>query len=88
MRFDDIFITIIFMVMTIIGAWGLSDFEKFFISWENFMDSRNTMNINYPKGIYAKVVLKLTLYMCLIMGILGLITLILVFLNILPLTIE
>ena len=87
MRLDDIFIILIFTAMTIIGAWGLSDFERFFVLWEKFMDSRNTMNIKYPKGTYARVVLKITLYMCLIMGIFGLVSLILVFLNILPVTI-
>lgn len=83
MKTENISMSILFIGMTLIGLYGLFNFDKVFIVWRNFMNSKNTMNISYPTGTYTKVVLKITLYMCLIMGIIGSTSLILIDLNIL-----
>lgn len=64
--------TVIMLIMTVVGIWGLSDFKRFFEGYCKLMDSRNTSNIKYPKGKYAKVVLIITLVMSLTMGLAGL----------------
>lgn len=68
MDFERIVLTVMGLLFIIIGIYGFLDFEKFFKQYCEFMDARNSLNIDYPKGTYAKVVLKLTLGMCLIMG--------------------
>ena len=68
----------------ILGIFGLYDFEVFFKFYCNFMDARNPMHIWYPKGTYARVVLRITLIMALIMGSFTLTMMLLQFLDIIP----
>lgn len=72
--------TLLFMI---IGIVGLLNFEKFFELYCNFMDKRNTLNIKYPKDKFAKVVLKITLGITFLMGLIGFVLNLLIILKIL-----
>ncbi len=83
MDFERFLLTIMGLIFIIIGIYGILNFASFFKLYCEFMDTRNSLNINYPKGTYAKVVLKLTLGMCLIMGLVIFVCNIFIFMNIL-----
>lgn len=69
---------LIFMgAMLFIGIYGVINFNGFMKKYISFMDSRNTTNINYPKGDYSRTVMKATIGMCLVMGASGVILLLL-----------
>lgn len=79
---DRIWFTIMTLFFIILSLSGILNFDNFFKCYCKLMNSRNSLNINYSKGIYAKIVLKLTLVITLLIGIIGFICNVLIFLKI------
>lgn len=78
-NFTLLIMTLIFIML---GIGGLFNFNRFFEFYCKFMDSRNSLDINYSKGTYTKVILKIMLILCLLIGLIGLISFFIDFLNI------
>lgn len=66
--FDDYIQIFLFLLGSIFGIWGLSNYPKFKEKYIAYCDKHNPYNINYNKGRYMDFVLISTLIMCVLMG--------------------
>ena len=80
----EVFFTCIGLFFLLVGLWGVIDFKNFKIFYFKFMDNRNSLNINYPKGEYSNGVLWIFVVMSLATGLLLVGSVVLTYLNILP----
>ena len=78
---DSIIIDVVFIGSMIFGIWGLLNFNKFVEQYIKFMDSKNSYNIQYPKGSYLKFILFTALLLSVFMGLAVLLNYVLIILK-------
>lgn len=69
MDLGEIILYIGFIGLFIFSVWGLLNFDTFFDLTIKFFDSQNPYNIWYPKGSYARFVLRTSLIIGFLLGI-------------------
>ncbi len=81
MDLGSIILYLCFISVFIASVWGLFNFEAFFKAVIKFFDSQNTYDIVYPKEGYAIFVIKTSLILGTLMGLVATLNFLLILLG-------